>query len=139
MNQVPQAQPRPMPPPQQTRPDKTLRIGLGCLAGCLVLVVAATVAGVFGWSSFVRWGIGTDLDDYHHMITQATTECTQREEMLSIVEDLQLRSEATGLDIGLVEWVDVDSAIRDMIEDGTIDPSECDPLMDELQAIADLN
>lgn len=88
----------------------------------LSVISLAAVLGARGWSSFVNYGISTDLSDYYAMIDSSDLESEPKQELLVMVDDL--RGMARNKSVGFLRWLSYDKSIRGMIEDGRISPQE---------------
>jgi len=123
----------PYSPPQEPR-----RSGLSCfLTGCLIaaLVVVGGCAAflAIGWKPFVRYGITTDLTEYHSLVSASDLEAEPKARILDRIE--ALREQARHRTISFFRWIDYDESIRDIIEDKRIPPDELALLERELDRV----
>jgi hypothetical protein len=119
-------------PPPVVPNRKPVWAALG--VGCLVLFLVSLVVGVFAWSRFVQYGIGTDLVEYRASISSSNLPARDKSGL--IVQIDRLRTRVSGGKVpGFFRWLVHDEAIEKITADGEISRAELSALKGELEQI----
>ncbi len=116
------------PPPRRSAAPK---IALACGGGCFLTVLLVVVLFFTAWPSFVRFGITSDLSEIHDKVRDSGLAPEPKEGFLRRLE--ALRERARGSKMGFLEWLDYDTSIRSIVDDGVITEAEAASLDRELR------
>lgn len=113
-------------------------LGVGC--GLVGLAAAASCGGLatcwFGGGAFVRFGIGTDLEDYRSYVRTSDLPDAERQEVLTRLDQLGAEIASGDLVVPFVVWVSIDDRIEGILIDGHVPPDELAELHEQLNRIA---
>ena len=112
------------------------KTGMWVTGGAVILlsvISLAAVVGARGWSSFVSYGISTDLTDYYVMVESSDLESEPKRELLNMIDGL--RDKARKKSVGFFRWLSYDKSIRSMIEDRRISPQERELIKREFERL----
>lgn len=118
-------------PPQGTGFLTWFAGGLGALVVGLFVIVGLICCGcTFSWGSFVRFGIGEDLQDFRIGIRGSDLTDAEKESYVRRLERVEDRLDAGDLDMSFAEWVGVSSDMEDVLADRSVEAYE-KPILEE--------
>ncbi|MCO4743260.1 MAG: hypothetical protein KC912_00635 [Proteobacteria bacterium] len=105
--------------------------GLGAVVlAAFVVVAVSCCCCTLSWGSFVRFGIGEDLEDIRIGIRGSNLPDADKQSYVDRLEEVEDRMGAGELDMSFMEWVDASSGIEDALSDGVIESWEL-PIIEE--------
>lgn len=117
--------PAPPAPPRRRNP-----VLFGCLIAGVVGIVLAFSGCALAWPAFVRFGIASDLSEYHEKIRASNLSEGEREALLKRIETLRERARDSSM--SFFRWIDYDTSITSLIDDRVITEDEARTLDREL-------
>jgi hypothetical protein len=137
MSQQPDPNAAPTPagvgPQEPRRRSPLLTCVLTCGILALIGLLGVILLAAWGWDSFLRFGINSDLNEYEAALEQTDLEPETRQALLDRIADLRLKLEQTTLP--LMTWVPHDERVRGLLMDHELPPPEVEKLKDEFEAI----
>ncbi len=109
---------------QDTSSRSTNKVVLGCLIAAGVVVLLFVCCAFAGWTPFVRFGIGTDVNDFIDSVKASDLEPEPRDALAKRLRHVRDAIADDRFDMTLFDWLDHDTAIRNLIDDRRIPPDE---------------
>lgn len=133
MNDAPPLPPEPPAgyPPSRPRASGPNLWLWGCVGLPAGLILLSGVLAFSGWRSFVSYGIASDLTKYHADLRQSDLTSEEKRPRLERIE--RLRERARGAPISFWRWLDYDSSLKSIFDDGKVTPEELEMLDHELE------
>ena len=103
---------------------------IGCLVVALVVVGGCVVGLAVGWRSFLKFGIASDLDEFHELVKGSDLDAGKKDQLMGRLRALKARAREEP--IGLLRWIDYDEDVRGILEDHKVPPDELERLEDQL-------
>ncbi len=124
--------------PDKTKDRKGMSPVLAALFGffgVFFVFLLIAIAGIilFG-DAFVRYGISSDLTEYHQIIKAVEFDPTQKQFVLERIERVREKTRS-GKHPGFWVWLDYDESIRNLIDDRNITEQEVEELIRELESL----
>lgn len=105
-------------------------LGIGVLGLC-----TCCGCGLLGWSEFVRFGMGTDIDDYRTYISESNLDDPERNELYARLDRIDAGIRDREIRISFFVWVDINGDIERLAADRELPPDELSALHDQLNRI----
>ncbi len=117
--------------PRRTGPNLWL---WGCLGVPALLLFVGLALALFGWRSFLEYAVADDFTKFSAMIRKSDLSPEAQKPFLERLDRLREKARRDPA-IGFWRWVDYQSSIKALIEDGRITPEEAEALDRELTRI----
>ena len=108
------------------------------LRGCLLMVAGAVllviIVIVVGWGPFVRFGVSSDINDYIEKIDAIGDGKPSNDELVQRLVAIRERVRE-GHYLGLMRWMDYNTSIQSMLNDGVLTDGERARLAQELESL----
>lgn len=105
---------------------------LAIIAGLFSIAVLAIY---FGWGSFVKLGIASDLNDYQQVVERSRVPPPVRQRLAEQLR--RMRERVRQAPPGFMEWVTAAAPVKELLDDGSLEEEEVVPLeqaLDRLEA-----
>ncbi len=125
--------------PQSSGPKKVGDNGPKIVAIVLAVVFGVMlllgVVGYLTWKAFLKFGMGSDVDDYAAVVRSSRLDPDTETELLERLDRIEHQLRAGELRFSLFEWIELDEEVERLTGDGVVEPAEVPALRDALDAI----
>lgn len=104
-------------------------LGILVIAGVVVVAISCCCC-TLGWGSFVRFGIGEDLEDFRISARGSDLPQSQKDSYVRRFEDIEDRLDSGELEMSFLQWVDASVDIEEVFADGRVESWEL-PVLEE--------
>ena len=104
------------------------------LAGA-VLICGGVAVCYGGSGAFVRFGMGTDLDEYREWVRGSDLSEADKSEVIVRMERIDEQVGSSEIEVPFLVWVDIDEEIERLASDRRLPPDELAALHDQLSRI----
>ncbi len=126
---APQSRP---PAPAGDSAGKVVAIILAVVFGVMLLL---GVIGYFTWKAFMKFGMGSDVDEYAEAVRASQLDPTVEAELIERLDRLEDGIRSGELHYSLFEWIPLDEEVAELTGDNDVDPAEVPALIEALEAM----